>query len=122
VELHRPAAFGEQRGAGRQHVLDVDHADALGVGRLDQPAGVLQGAGAVRDHHAAAREVLVLEIDDDDRRRVGPQGVDRRGAGHLADGGMGRPGGGDRGDGGHAKQAGKTESSNVHAGDTWVVE
>ncbi|KAG1388366.1 hypothetical protein G6F60_013748 [Rhizopus arrhizus] len=115
-------ALREQRRTCWQHMLHVDDADAIGIGEVDQAAGLAQRGHAIGDDHAAtgkARrglciEVLVLEIDHQHGGLGRIQRSGDRGASHVADGGMGRLGGDDRGGGGHADQAGQAKGGEVH--------
>lgn len=67
VELDGAAIDGEHGRTLGGYVLDVEHGNLPGIGPLQQAPCLFQGLRAARDGQAAA-EVLVLEVDDQQRR------------------------------------------------------
>ncbi|MNT74101.1 hypothetical protein D3C72_2128820 [compost metagenome] len=81
------AAVREDRAVGGRHVLHMEHRHRMPVGGIDQAPCLAQGGQAVGNGHAPV-EVLVLEIDRDQRRGGGIEAARGHGAGEAANAGV----------------------------------
>jgi hypothetical protein len=87
MNLEGRAVLREDRAVRGREVLHMEHRHRVPVRRLDQPPRLAQRGQAIGDRHAPI-EVLVLEIDRDQRRGGGIEAGGRLCAGERADAGM----------------------------------